>query len=188
MEKLEIKNKDELSKWIGLPLRRLTFVIYKKGIDNCYKVFEIPKKSGGTRIICAPSTELKVIQRQIAKKLDDYLNGTIKEGKKTNISHGFEKYKDIFTNAKIHTGKKYLLNIDIKDFFDSFHFGRVKGYFIKNKYFNFPEEVASLIANLLCYNRKLPQGAPTSPVVTNLIFNIVDFKILSLAVNGNIEM
>ena len=70
---------------------------------------------------------------------------------------------------------------DLADFFDSFHFGRISGYFEKNKYFELPHEVAVIISQLACYNGKLPQGAPTSPVITNLICQILDVKVLKLA-------
>lgn len=52
---------------------------------------------------------------------------------KSNISHGFEKNKNIVTNAKVHCNKRYVVNIDLEDFFESFNFGRVKGYFEHNK-------------------------------------------------------
>ncbi|MHB9342175.1 reverse transcriptase domain-containing protein, partial [Fusobacterium polymorphum] len=94
--------------------------------------------------------------------------------KTINISHGFVKERNIITNAKIHKNKKIVLNLDLKDFFDSFHFGRIKGFFEKNKDFKFSPELATLIAQLACYNGKLPQGAPSSPLITNLICHIFD--------------
>lgn len=108
----------------------------------------------------------------------DYL---INNNIKSVISHGFQKGKSIITNASAHKHKKYILNIDISDFFPSFHFGRVQGYFHKSKEFNFSKEVSTIIAQLACYEGKLPQGAPTSPIISNLIFNIVDLRILALA-------
>lgn len=101
--------------------------------------------------------------------------------KTINISHGFVKERNIITNAKIHKNKKIVLNLDLKDFFDSFHFGRIKGFFEKNKDFKFSPELATLIAQLACYNGKLPQGAPSSPLITNLICNIFDIRVLNLA-------
>lgn len=99
----------------------------------------------------------------------------------SNISHGFEVGKGIITNARIHKNKKYLLNIDIANFFSSVNFGRVQGYFNKSQEFLFSKEVSTIISQLVCYDKKLPQGAPTSPIISNLIFNIVDLRILSLA-------
>ena len=69
----------------------------------------------------------------------------------------------------------------MKDFFDSIHIGRVCGFFEKNKYFNLPHGAAVTIAQLACYQGKLPQGAPTSPIITNLICQVLDMHLLSLA-------
>jgi len=89
--------------------------------------------------------------------------------------------KSIFTNAKIHKNKRYVFNTDLKDFFGSFHFGRVRGFFNKNKEFMLPIEVATVIAQLVCYKGKLPQGAPTSPIITNMICSILDIHLLKVA-------
>lgn len=70
--------------------------------------------------------------------------------------------------------------MDIKDFFDSIHYGRVRGFFMKNKDFLFPNDIASMVAHLVCYHGHLPQGAPSSPVITNLITRILDFRILKI--------
>ena len=70
--------------------------------------------------------------------------------------------------------------MDILDFFPSFNFGRVQGYFEKSREFMFSKEVSTVIAQLVCFNGELPQGAPTSPLIANLIFNIVDMQILPI--------
>lgn len=67
-----------------------------------------------------------------------------------------------------------------KGFFDSIHFGRVRGFFNKNIEFNLPLDMATVMAQLVCYKGVLPQGAPTSPIVSNLICNILDIRILNL--------
>ena len=176
------KAREEVAKLIGIELKELTYVLYNEKINSSYDTFEIPKKNGGFRVIDAPKDKLKWIQRKLSDKLTDihqnYLNdNNIKSG----VSHGFQKGKSIITNALVHKHKKYILNIDISDFFTSFNFGRVQGYFNKSKEFKFSKEISTIIAQLVCYNGKLPQGAPTSPVVSNLIFNIVDLHILVLA-------
>lgn len=172
----------EVAKLINIELRAITYVLYKKGIEESYKSFEIPKKAGGTRVIDSPNKQLKRIQRQLGKKIYDIHKNYIDQKRiASNISHGFETGKGIITNARIHKNKKYLLNIDIANFFSSINFGRVQGYFNKSQEFMFSKEVSTIISQLVCYEKKLPQGAPTSPIISNLIFNIVDLRILSLA-------
>lgn len=178
----DIHTRKDVAILLGLPLRKLTHLLYIKGIDNCYSSFVIPKKSGGVRTINAPNAELKSILRTFAELLAKYQQQIWEENNTSpNISHGFIKKKSILSNAKVHINKRYVLNIDLKDFFDSFHFGRVVGYFEKNKYFCLPHDIAIIFAQLTCYNGKLPQGAPTSPIITNLICQILDYRILSLA-------
>lgn len=80
----------------------------------------------------------------------------------------------------IHKNKRYILNIDLENFFNSFHFGRVMGYFNKNRYFNFDKKMSIIIAQLCCLNGALPQGAPTSPIISNLICRIFDYRILKI--------
>lgn len=183
MEELkEIQTRNELADYIKVPRQKLSYILYVKGTENLYKAFEIPKKSGGVRHIHAPEEELKQIQSKLAKVLYEYaLKIEKNNGKKWNIAHAFVKGKGCFTNAKIHRNKRILVNVDLKDFFDSFHFGRVRGYFMKNRNYQLSEEVATVIAQIACYKGKLPQGAPTSPVITNLICGIFDIRILHLA-------
>ena len=176
------KARETVAKLVGIELKELTYVLYKEKVNNLYKTFKIPKKNGDFRIIHAPKDNLKWIQRKLSDTLVEiHLDYLINNNIKSVISHGFQKGKSIITNASAHKHKKYILNIDISDFFPSFHFGRVQGYFHKSKEFNFSKEVSTIIAQLACYEGKLPQGAPTSPIISNLIFNIVDLRILALA-------
>ncbi len=177
-----LSTRDELAKLLGVPLRKLTHVLYHVKVENYYKTFEIPKKSGGTRKVCAPISDLKEIQEQLYDVLLEYQQYVRKRDNiRTNISHGFEKDKSIITNAQIHRNKRLVINIDLQDFFDSFHFGRICGFFEKNRDFLMSHEVAIVIAQLTCYQGKLPQGAPTSPIITNLICQIFDNRILKVA-------
>lgn len=126
--------------------------------------------------------ELKDVQRNIVKVMLTQQNiFQFENNIKSNISHAFTKDKSIITNAEIHKNKRFVLNIDLEDFFKSFHFGRVQGYFEKNKNFLFPKNIATVLAQLTCYNGSLPQGAPSSPIITNLICNILDMKLLKIA-------
>lgn len=183
MERLcNIETRNELADFLKIPRRKLTHILYVKKVENCYKTFEIPKKSGGMRKINAPLDDLKNIQLKLSRELCKYQEELWREKNiSPNILHAFQTGKSIFTNAKIHRNKRYILNIDLNDFFNAFHFGRVRGFFIKNKDFHLPVEVATVIAQLSCYNGCLPQGAPTSPVITNLICNILDMRILKIS-------
>ena len=178
----EIKSRNDLADFLSIKHKILTYILYVEGVDNFYKSFKIPKKSGGEREICAPIDILKYVQKKLERRLVGYYE-LIKdiEGIKTNISHGFEKGKSIITNAKIHRNKRYVINVDLENFFGTFHFGRVRGFFEKNRYFSLPLDVATILAQLTCYKGALPQGAPTSPIITNLICQILDYRILKIA-------
>ena len=178
----ELKNRDNLADFLNIRHKSLTYVLYIKGIDNCYSTFEIPKKSGGVRKISTPSHELKMIQKKLSLKLQTYQKDIWKKKKiSPNISHGFERNKNIITNAIIHRNKRYVLNIDLENFFDTIHFGRVSGYFQKHRDFKLPYKVAIIIAQLSCYNGSLPQGAPSSTFIANLICQSLDINVLSIA-------
>ncbi|MEC0695962.1 retron Ec67 family RNA-directed DNA polymerase/endonuclease [Bacillus atrophaeus] len=174
----DIGTRNELADFLKIPRKQLSYVLYVKSINNLYTSFEIHKKNGGVRNIKAPLEELKDIQRKLAEAL--YKHKKKKQGKKNNLSHAFEKNKSIITNAEIHRNKRLVLNIDLENFFESFHFGRVRGFFTKNKNFLLPIEVATIIAQLSCYEGKLPQGAPTSPIISNLICGILDYRLLKI--------
>ncbi len=177
-----VKSRSDLAHYLNIPPSRITYILFKRGADSYYTEFEIPKKSGDPRRICAPTGDLKGVQRQLADVLWEHQKTVYGEiGIKPNISHAFEEGKSIITNAKIHRNKRFVANVDLKDFFDSIHIGRVCGFFEKNKHFALPHEVAVTIAQLACYKGKLPQGAPTSPIITNLICQVLDIHILSLA-------
>ena len=174
MNKLHnIKDRREFAIALSIPLKDLTYVLYEEHVGKFYKTFEIPKKSGGTRVIHASTGILKHMQQSLC----EILNSSVKSN---NISHGFQKGKSIYTNASVHRNKRFVLNVDLSDFFDSFHFGRVRGFFKNNKDFLCSEEITLLIAQIACYQGKLPQGAPSSPVITNLICGSLDFRISKL--------
>ncbi|MDD3810010.1 MAG: retron Ec67 family RNA-directed DNA polymerase/endonuclease [Erysipelotrichaceae bacterium] len=182
MNKLyKVKTKRDLADALGIPYRKLTYMLYIYKIENFYESFEIDKKSGGKRRINAPRGDLLDLQRQLAMMLADVYDN-INENCRTfsNISHGFEKRKSIITNAKMHKNKRYVLNLDISDYFDSFSFARVMGFFIKNSNFEMSIEAATVLAQLTCYEGKLPQGAPTSPIISNMICRILDLRIAKI--------
>lgn len=155
-----------------------------KSTKEKYTEFEILKKQGGTRKILAPNKELKKIQ----SSLSDFLYDCIEEinlirGIKGNLSYGYQKGISTMNHAKVHSKKRFVFNIDLKDFFDSINFGRVRGFFISNNNFSLHPKVATILAQIACHNNSLPQGSPCSPVISNLIGHIVDIKLAQLATN-----
>lgn len=178
----KIRTRKDLASSLGIPYKKLTYILYKKGTDNCYVSFHIPKRSGGERVICAPDDDLKEIQKKLASFFQDKRSKMQEESHAPrHLSHGFEPGKNIFTNAKIHRNKRFVLNLDLEDFFGSIHFGRIVGYLEKNKSLELSHEVAVAIAQLCCYQGKLPQGAPTSPVLANMLSEVLDFRLLKIA-------
>ncbi|SFK73401.1 Reverse transcriptase (RNA-dependent DNA polymerase) [Mesorhizobium albiziae] len=97
------------------------------------------------------------------------------------LSHGFKKGFSIITNANQHRNKRWVFNVDIRDFFPSINFGRVYGFFVKDRNFQLDPKIATIIAQIACYQNRLPQGSPCSPVVSNLITHILDIKLNKLA-------
>ncbi|NCB51157.1 MAG: RNA-directed DNA polymerase [Clostridia bacterium] len=177
-----IASRNELADFLRIPRKKLTHILYIEEVNNLYTSFDIPKKSGEKRHINAPTDDLKSVQKRLAYALWEHQKNVWEEKDvNPNISHGFEKNKSIITNSRIHRNKRLVLNIDLENFFDSFHFGRIRGFFDKNIDFKVPIEVATVIAQLSCYKGCLPQGAPSSPILTNLIGNILDIRLLKLA-------
>lgn len=170
---LQIKTNQQLADFLGIKIGTLLFYCQYSTPSNAYITFNISKKNGCLRLISAPNKQLKYIQTVLSKVLDEFY-----VPKKT--AHGFIKHRGIITNAEIHTNKRCMLNIDIKDFFGSIHIGRVIGLF-KSIPFLFNNTIATSLAQLVCYKNHLPQGAPTSPVISNLICRKLDNDLIMLA-------
>lgn len=178
----QLQTIDDLANTIDIKKSYITYVLYHLKPENSYHIFEIPKKNGSTRTIEAPNRELKYIQRRISDRLYDYIeNEQTNNISRNTFSHGFAKNKSIITNAAVHTHKKYIINYDLDNYFPSIHFGRVLGLFNKNKLFNCSYKVALILAQLVCFNGHLPQGAPTSPIISNLICGALDYQVYKLA-------
>lgn len=182
LDKLKSCNsKPDLARLLGIDPVFMTRVIYIRNTDNLYSQFTIKKKNGSDRHISAPDPELKEIQSRLSDLLQDCLNNIRENSKEdNNFSHGFERNRSIITNAEKHKSKKWILNIDLSNFFDEFNFGRVRGYFLKNKNFSLNTELSTLIAKIACHQDKLPQGSPCSPVITNLILVSLDRRLSNL--------
>jgi RNA-directed DNA polymerase len=150
-----------------------------------YRTFDIPKRSGGTRTISAPVDQLMLLQRKLCDILQDCA-AEIGSSEKwlDQMSHGFVRDRSIVTNARKHRGKRFVFNVDIDNFFGTINFGRVRGFFIKNKHFQLADEVATVLAQIACHKNALPQGSPCSPVISNLIGQIIDVYLCRLAISG----
>lgn len=168
---VKFQNKTDKTDYKLFPNKKTKF--YYANINKRYINFEIPKKTGGKRKITSPDNYLKKIQRRIDLILRLFF-------KPKPAAHGFLTNRSIVTNAKIHVGKKYLLNIDLKDFFPSVNFGRIRAV-LQLHPFNLKPEFAHLVANFCCYESSLPQGAPTSPIITNIVSQKLDWKLVKLA-------
>ena len=123
--------------------------------------------------ILAPKTPLKIIQQ----KLNQVLKSVYQPKPST---HGFVAEKSIVTNAKQHLRQRYVLNLDLKDFFPSINFGRVRGL-LRSPPYGCTDKVATVLAQICCYENQLPQGAPTSPIISNMICAKLDSQLQRLA-------
>lgn len=180
-----------LAKSMQIDLKALQYLAYNRKVSkiNHYHTFELEKKSGGKRKISAPKAKLKEIQTWILENILHKIPYTIE-------AHGFIKERSIVTNAMPHVNKDIVVNIDLKDFFPTVTHKRVKGLFHKIGY---SEEVATILSLLCTYSeinettldgvtyyvqsgeRKLPQGSPASPAISNMIVYKMDQKIKGLA-------
>jgi RNA-directed DNA polymerase len=178
----EITSKSELADMLDVNISFFTQTLYRYDIKTQYTKFSIKKKSGGERIINAPKDELKDIQSRLSNLLLDCNDGlNVLHNRKASLSHGFARERSIITNAAMHRNQKNVLNIDLENFFDSFNFGRVRGFFIKNRDFSLNKDIATVIAKIACLDNKLPQGSPCSPVISNLITHSLDIRLTNLA-------
>jgi RNA-directed DNA polymerase len=167
---------------LGFTSSGLAYVIYGKHADTKYVQFEILKRGGGTRTISAPTPDLKLAQRRLADLLQncvEEINATT--NRRDHISHGFKRKRSIITNAVKHRKRRFVFNVDLQDFFGTINFGRVRGFFIKDKNFSLSERVATILAQIACHNNSLPQGSPCSPVISNLIGHVLDIQLSRLA-------
>ena len=170
---------------LGYSASGLAYILYKKYKDAPaakYKKFEIAKKYGGTRQISAPADDLKLLQQKLAAFLQDCLEEITVAGKyKDRISHGFKRGHSIFSNAREHRNRRYVFNVDLENFFGAINYGRVRGFFLKDKAFALHPNVATILAQIACFENALPQGSPCSPVISNLVGHILDIHVVRLA-------
>ena len=181
----------DLAQAMGITLNELRFLCYTNEVSKIthYQRFAIQKKTGGVRMISAPMPRLKRLQYWI-------LDNILQQIPLAEQAHGFVPSKSIVTNAKPHLQQKVVINLDLKDFFPTVAYPRIKGLFAGQGY---GSEVATLLA-LICSEpetqtvemdaqryyihskqRYLPQGAPTSPMISNIICRRLDARLQGLA-------
>lgn len=181
----------KLAEAMGLTLPELRYLAFHREAATHlhYRRFTIPKRDGSKRAIWAPLPKLKAAQRWILRNVVERLPVH-------GASHGFLADRSIATNAAAHTGAKIVLKVDLKDFFPTVTFRRAKGIFRRAGY---RDQIATLMA-LICTEapreivehegrqyyialgpRCLPQGAPTSPALTNTLCLRLDRRLTGLA-------
>lgn len=181
----------QLAEALGLTVGELRWLTYHRDAARQvhYARFTIPKRGGGERPIWAPKPKLKAAQRWVLQNIAERLPVH-------GAAHGFLPGRSILTNARAHVGSRLILAMDLKDFFPTVTANRVKGLFRKAGY---REQVSTLLAQLCTESprkivewdgaplyvalgpRCLPQGAPTSPAITNAISFRMDKRLAGLA-------
>lgn len=181
----------DLAKAMGLTVNELRFLAFDRKVSKVshYTRFALPKKTGGTRQISAPKPRLKAAQLWLYESL-------LKRVPIHNAAHGFVPGRSIVSNAKLHIGADVVVNLDLSNFFPTITYKRVKGLF---RFLGYSESLATVIG-LLCTEpevhsvemdgqdyhianseRFLPQGAPTSPAITNILCRRLDERLQKLS-------
>lgn len=177
---------------MGAPVGELRFLAYMRPLSRVshYRRFTIPKKTGGARLISAPMPRLKFAQYWL-------LDAVLAKVPVHEAAHGFVPGRSILTNARPHVGRDVVINLDLKDFFPSIDDRRVKGLFQGLGYYEATAQTLALIATepdadeieidgkrawiARGGRRRLPQGAPSSPAITNLLCRRLDRRLSGLA-------
>lgn len=182
---------EEVAAAMGISVGKLRFLAFdrKTSTVSHYVNFKLAKKTGGYRLISAPMPDLKKTQHWILYNILSLIAPH-------EAAHGFYKEHNIVTNARPHIGAYAIVNLDLKDFFPSITYKRVKGVF---RTLGYSESVATVFALLstapdveqvsldgqnyfvALTERHLPQGAPTSPALTNILCRRLDKRIVKAA-------
>ncbi|MRG94406.1 reverse transcriptase family protein [Polyangium spumosum] len=178
----ELKSRNDVAKLVGVKASALPSLMRPgTGKGSGYVEFEIPKRTGGLRKISAPRVRLKNVQRAILREVLEKLPTH-------PAAHGFVEERSTVTNATPHVGASVVVRVDIEDFFPTVHYRRVLGFFMRY----YDEKVAAALAGLTTHRSKLPdgtvvwpgalpQGAPTSPALANLVCRRLDARLDALA-------
>jgi retron-type reverse transcriptase len=141
-----------------------------------YSYVKIPKKAGGYRKLSIPAMSLRIIQKWVLKNLLENIPVS-------KYAMGFCRKKSIVTNAKSHVGQNCIINLDLKDFFPSITLDQVFRVFY---YYGYTINVSYMLARLCTYEKFLPQGAPTSPYISNIVCLKLDKRLSKLAEKYNV--
>lgn len=136
-----------------------------------YRIFEIPKRRGGKRKITAPYSALLECQTWIYENI-------LTKVKIHSSAHGFTFNKSIVSNSKLHVGQHHFLKIDLKDFFPSITINKIISVF---KSLGYTNKISFYLASICCYGQILPQGAPSSPMLSNIIAKNLDSRLMKFA-------
>ncbi|WP_396269510.1 retron St85 family RNA-directed DNA polymerase [Klebsiella pneumoniae] len=160
-----LENVDDLSQSLRLPKEVISKFSFNN--DKYYHRIEMKKKSGGVRHIESPLKELKAIQRWVLRYILDKLSPSV-------YAKGFVRKKSILDNAKPHEGNQYVLNLDLQDFFTNVKASHIYTLF-KNIGYN--NKIAFILTSFCTKGGYLPQGAPTSPALSNLVCLRLDHRV-----------
>lgn len=139
--------------------------------NSFYYNFYLKKKNGDSRPISAPYPSLKCIQRWIYENI-------LAKISVSSSAKGFIPSLSLLDNVRPHLNQNSILQMDISNFFPSIDIDRVLDVF---RNIGYATKVSDLLSNLCCQNGVLPQGAPTSPVLSNIILKDLDKRLLKLA-------
>jgi retron-type reverse transcriptase len=162
----------ELAEWLDLPDVALKQWLNRIPGGYSYTKFRLPKKNGrGYRTINAPTHNLKVLQKSIYNKL-------LKPLTPHKSATAYVPGRSIFDNAMPHVGQSVVINIDLKNFFGNINSNKIYRYW---RLLGWDVESSTVLRNICCHEGGLPQGAPTSPALSNLCNQLLDIRLEAVA-------
>jgi RNA-directed DNA polymerase len=142
-----------------------------------YRSFQIKKKSGGVRVISEPLPSLKEVQKWVLKNI-------LEVCPVSPFAKAYVRGRSIKENARFHRGQSNVLKVDIKKFFPSISKAQIYSLFLSIGY---TKGVSSILAKLCCINDGLPQGAPTSPALSNILLNAFDYELFQFCQENKVR-